>query len=333
MLKNIMNNIKIRDIEVYHGSKIVDNSYYIEHFKKLGKDIRHFWEDILGRKYRYHIDSSKENSLTMAVNVCNKLLEKCNLKGSDIDMIIYSSVLPEYVAPPSSLILHSILKGKQSCLCHDINVNCVGMIYSLDYIYRYMSSNDKINRVLLVGSDYLNPQVRSDNEYCYGQYGDAACAVILERTSEDSKFLGSNVSVFSDSSNDIRFPACGFSHIYTAKPYEMLTKWGSIDSSWLDDAVTNIASLIHENGLNVNDISMFCLSQFAYSNIHYIREHMNIPEDKSIYIGDQYGYTGTSSPFIAFYEAIKRGKIKRGDYIMFWTLGAGVMHMAVLIKY
>lgn len=45
-----MNNIKIRDIEVYHGSKVVDNSYYIEHFKKLGKDIKHFLEDVTGRK-------------------------------------------------------------------------------------------------------------------------------------------------------------------------------------------------------------------------------------------------------------------------------------------
>lgn len=50
--KNTMNNIKIRDIEVYHGSKVIDNSYYIEHFKKLGKDIKHFLEDITGREKR-----------------------------------------------------------------------------------------------------------------------------------------------------------------------------------------------------------------------------------------------------------------------------------------
>lgn len=328
-----MNNIKIKGIEVYHGSDVIDNSYYIEHFKKQGKDIKHFWEDVMGRKYRYHINSSKENSLTMAINASAKVLEKTNLKGSDMDMIIYSSVLPEYVAPPSSIILHNAIGGKHSCFCHDINVNCLGMTYSLDYIYRYMQSNDKINKVLLVGSDYLNPQVSPDNELCYGQYGDAACAVIFERTAEDCKLLGTEITVNSASNEDVRFPMCGFSNIYTAAPHEITTKWEAYDTSWLDGAIENMNAILSANNLTVSDISMFCFSQFSYGNIVYLREKMNISPENSMYIGDKYGYTGTSSPFIALYESIKADKVKHGDYVMFWTVGAGTIHMAILIKY
>ena len=78
---------------------------------------------------------------------------------------------------------------------------------------------------------------------------------------------------------------------------------------------------------------MFCFSQFAFINIKAIRELMNIDEDKSIYIGDKYGYTGTTSPFIVLYEAIKQGKIKRGDYIVFWTFGSGSESIVMLYKY
>lgn len=67
-----------------------------------------------------------------------------------------------------------------------MNVNCIGMTYALDIVNRYISTNPEINRVLLVGIDYLTPQVSPENEECYGQYGDVSCALILERTHEDS---------------------------------------------------------------------------------------------------------------------------------------------------
>lgn len=332
-LKNIMNNIKIREIEVYHGSRIVDNSYYIEHFKKLGKDIKHFLEDVTGRKKRYLLADKNENSLTMAINASKKVLQKSNLNGDAIDMIIYSSVLPEFVSPPSSIIIHNHIKGKSSCFCHDMNVNCAGMIYALDLAGRYMSSNNHVNKVLIVGSDYLTPQTDPDNELCNGQYGDAACAIILEKTSGDSKLIDTKVTVDSSAMDNIVFPRCGFSNMYDAHKEDLWAKWVPFKASWLDSAIENINLLLSENNLTISDISHFCLSQFCYSNIEYIREHLNISPDKSIFVGDTYGYTGTSSPFIVFYEALKQGKIKRGDYVILWTVGAGTLHIASLIKY
>lgn len=330
-----MQNIKIRDIEVYHGSNILDNSYYIEHFKKQDKDIKHFFEDVMGRKKRYIVDSPNENSLTMAINVSKKVLEKSNLKGSDIDMIVYSSLFPEYAVPPCSVILHNAIKGKSSCFCQDINVNCLGMTYSLDMIYRYISCNDKVNKVLLIGSDFINLIANPNDELCYGQYGDAACAIIFEKTSDDCKLLGSEITINSECNNDFRFPKCGTSKIYDAKKEEIFAQCrvNIHDNSRLDKAIKNMNSLLKQNSLTIDDISMFCFSQLSCRPISYIREHMNIPEEKSIYIGDTYGYTGTSSPFIAFYEALKDQKIKRGDYVMFWTVGAGATQIALLVKY
>lgn len=37
-----MKNIKIRDIEVYHGKNVVGNDYYIEHFKNKEKTLKSF---------------------------------------------------------------------------------------------------------------------------------------------------------------------------------------------------------------------------------------------------------------------------------------------------
>lgn len=328
-----MKNVKIRDIEVYHGKNIVGNDYYIEHFKKQGKDIKKFFEEVLGRKYRYEIDREKENSLTMAIEACCAVLKKSKLTGKDIDMIIYTGVLPEYTSPTSALIIHSVIKGKQECFCHDMNGNCIGMTYALDLASRYISTNSQINKVLLVGSDYITPQVSPEDDGCYGQYGDASCALILERTDEDCKILDTKIAVNNEYIDYVRFPKCGFAHIYDAAKEDMYVKWKPFGAWWIDGAIENINSMLHKNNLGIDDVSMFCFSQIAIKNITIFREKMGIPEEKSIYIGDTYGYTGTTSPFIALYEGIKNGQVKRGGYVVLCTVAAGSVHISLLLKY
>nr|WP_077366077.1 3-oxoacyl-[acyl-carrier-protein] synthase III C-terminal domain-containing protein [Clostridium saccharoperbutylacetonicum] len=328
-----MENVKVRDIEVYHGRNAVNNDYYIEHFKKQGKDVKKFFEETLGRKYRYEINRESENALTMAIEVSHKVLKKSNYTGKDIDMIVYSGMLSEYVSPTSALIIHSAINGKKECFCHDMNVNCIGMTYALDLVNRYISTNPQINRVLLVGSDYLTPQVSPENEECYGQYGDVSCAVILERTEEDCKLIDTKVIVNNDFIDYVRFPKCGFAHIYDAPKEEMYVKWKSFGTWWIDGAIENINSILDNSKLSIEDISMFCFSQIAYKNIVTLREKIGISEEKSLYVGDTYGYTGTTSPFLVFYEGIKTGRIKRGNYVVFCTVAAGSTHITSLIKY
>ncbi|WP_459479008.1 3-oxoacyl-[acyl-carrier-protein] synthase III C-terminal domain-containing protein [Clostridium saccharoperbutylacetonicum] len=328
-----MENVKVRDIEVYHGRNIVNNDYYIEHFKKQGKDVKKFFEETLGRKYRYEINRESENALTMAIEVSHKVLKKSNYTGKDIDMIVYSGMLSEYVSPTSALIIHSAINGKKECFCHDMNVNCIGMTYALDLVNRYISTNPQINRVLLVGSDYLTPQVSPENEECYGQYGDVSCAVILERTEEDCKLIDTKVTVNNDFIDYVRFPKCGFAHIYDAPKEDMYVKWKSFGTWWIDGAIENINSILDKSKLSIEDISMFCFSQIAYKNIVTLREKIGLSEEKSLYVGDTYGYTGTTSPFLVFYEGIKTGNIKRGDYVVFCTVAAGSTHITSLIKY
>jgi 3-oxoacyl-[acyl-carrier-protein] synthase-3 len=329
-----MLNIKISNIEVYRGLDIVSNDYYIEHFKKYGKDIKHFLTDIIGRNNRYLIDPDKENSLTMATEATRKVLAEANLTGKDLDMIVYSSVLPEYVAPPSSIYLHSIIGGKHDCICYDINANCVGMTLSLSQICSLMTINSNIKRTLLIGSDYVNPLLNHENEFCYGHYGDAACAIILEKADESCGILGTKCYVNSIEHENVTFPACGFTKaIKSGNLSQYLMDWKPFEPATTEIGVENMKLLLKENNFTNDDVKMFCLSQYAIAMVNNIRELLEIDKEKSLYIGDEYGYTATSSPFIALYESIKRGLIKRGDYIMFWTVGVGTQNAAVLYKY
>lgn len=60
----MQNNCMIKAIASYHPKNKVDNAYFIEHFKKQGKDIQGLLK-ATGRESRYISDDMEENMLTM----------------------------------------------------------------------------------------------------------------------------------------------------------------------------------------------------------------------------------------------------------------------------
>lgn len=49
--------------------------------------------------------------------------------------------------------------------------------------------------------------------------------------------------------------------------------------------------------------------------------------------GDEFGYTGTTSPMLAYARSIEENELQIGDYVVFWTVGAGTTCATVLYKY
>ena len=60
---------------------------------------------------------------------------------------------------------------------------------------------------------------------------------------------------------------------------------------------------------------------------------LNVDDSKQIYVGDQYGYTGANCTFICMYEALKSGKLNRGDWVLIWTAGFENEFITSLIQF
>jgi 3-oxoacyl-[acyl-carrier-protein] synthase III len=328
-----MTNIRIRSVDIYHPAKVVGNDFYIDHFKN--KDIKHFLEDIMGRKNRYIIDNPKENGLTMAVEAAKRVLVRAGLVGEDMDMIVFSTQTPEYTFPTNALLLHEAISGKPSTICMDSNANCAGMLVAVEQASRYMMSNQSVKYALVVGSDYNSINCNPEDEVTYANYGDASAAVLLERTNEKTGFVDSMYYTDSSQSRNILFPACGLSKIYeeTVQPKDIQIKWTPFDGTvCVDPAVQSMKSIMEKHHIHKDEIGAYCFSQFSWKNIELIQEKLGIDDEKVVYVGDEFGYTGTSSPFIALYRGIERGQIKKGDYVFFWSVGAGWQICTMLMK-
>jgi len=332
-----MESIKIKEIEVYHPENQVDNNFYIKHFEKQGKDIRGLLQ-AYGRDKRYVIDNDVENTVSMGIEAAQEVLLTAGLTGQDIDMVLFSSQMPEYTVPSQALIVHNAINGKEDCMCLDTNANCVGMLVTVENTVRAMLGNPYVKRALIIGSDYLSVHCSKHDEMTYPNFGDGAAAIILEKVEADENtgFIDGYCKTSGESWRLVKYPGCGSSKIYGAdlESQDKYIKWTPFDGTFaVDYAIKSINILLDRNNLTVKDIDGYCLSQYAKVFSQLSAEKLGANIDKFIYIGDTYGYTGTSSPFIALYEGIKTGRIQRGDLVCLWSVGTHWTICSILIRY
>lgn len=329
-------NTCIREVALYHPENKVGNDFFVDHFKEQGNDITGLLK-AMGRESRYLSTDADENPLTMGIEAAKKALSQSGLVAEDLDMIVFSSGTPEYVQPTNALKVHHALGGKSSAIVYDLNSNCVGMVVALEQVSRYMLSNPNVKKAMIVGAEQMNRYSRKSEEVPYANFGDGSCAVILERTENtDRGFIDSSYYTDSSMHDTIVLPATGFSNMYRedVEEHDKLIEWlpFNTDEAFLS-AKNAIERLLKENGLAKSDVKKYFLSQFAKKNIDIICDQLEEDNAKFKFIGDEFGYTGTSSPFIALAKSIETGEIERGDVVIFWSVGAGITSCNVLFRY
>ncbi len=268
-----------------------------------------------------------------------KVIRTANIDVQDINLVVFVSSTPEYLSPTNAVKIHDALGLSKNTNAYDMNGNCAGMIIAMDQVCRTMKSNNRIKYSLLVGSDLVIRYSRKSEPITYANFGESACAVLLENTDDNiSDFIDSSSYVDSSLSCYIKFPPDGFSKVL---PIDEDTPKDNRIIEWADfntdeafaSSVDSINEILDRNNLTKDDIKLYCLSQFAKKNIDMIRETLEEPEYKFPFVGDRFGYTGVTSPFLALADSVSNGNLNSGDYVILWTVGAGVVASCILLRY
>ncbi|GAB6149754.1 ketoacyl-ACP synthase III [Clostridium novyi] len=332
-------NVIIKSIGSYHPKKVLDNKYYLDHFEKvkpeLMEEAKEYFEE-LGREKRMVADED-ENTLTMSIESAKLAMKKASLTGDDIDIIISATNAPEYLTPCCAIMLNRALEGSAK-VCFDVSCDCISMLHGVDVATKFLRSDKKYKRALVVGSYLLNRYSRNDDVITYATNGDNACAIILEVSEEKDErgFMGSVTLTDSDYAKYFRFPRCGMSKVLdtTIPTYDKLLQWDHFNCDFL---ATNWAKIIREvldeKNLVPKDVNHFFMSQFSREELKATMKNLGVSQNKFNFVADKFGYTGPSSPFLAFHEEIKETNFKKDDINIFCSVGGGYSMTALLYKW
>lgn len=333
-----MDNIRIAGIAYYHPKTTLSNDYF---YNLYGKEKVEGLIKASGKEQRYVSMDPEENSLTMAMIASDMVIKKTNIPIHDIDYIAFTSSTPEYLMPSNAIKIHNYLGAKETCGAYDMNSNCDSMVILMDQLSKFMKLSKRIKKVLIVAGDAFFRYTMDTDPFTHSIFADSACAIILEKTKEESDIIDSIYFTDSGCHNHVHFPKYGFSKtlIVNDKVQEIgemdkIINWGIGDADRVYGACVNdINQVLSENNLTIGDIKLVAMCQMFQSKVNQIQETLGMDKEKFPYIGDKYGYTGATSPFIALEHGIEEGFVKRGDYVLLWGLGAGITTITMLIKY
>lgn len=300
-------------------------------------------ENIIGIKKRHiaKLRNLDETTADFAEKASLKAIEYASINKDEIDLIIVATDTPEFISPATSILLQGRLQGSQkNTMVLDIGASCASFVTAFDVAISIMKSNHKIRYGLVTGVYNMTRYIRENDAFGWSIFADGAAAIILGDS--DKIIVQNDISKNASNSDYIEgeFISDGtqwnYIGVYAGGTRKIITREILDSQSFGLELIQRlppdrniklwpplVESLCKKANKNLNQVDFFIFTQINKSVIEEVMKILDQPIEKAIMVMDKYGYTGSACIPIAFDYAVKKGKIKRGDTVLFCASGAG----------
>ncbi|HHZ69525.1 MAG TPA: ketoacyl-ACP synthase III [Methylococcaceae bacterium] len=276
-----------------------------------------------------HVAASHETASSMAEVVARQALETAGIDAQEIDLIVLASSTPDRVFPSAACLLQQRLEIRD-CAAFDVSAACSGFIYALSIADQYIKSGTA-KKVLVIGSE-LNTRVVdwTDRGTCI-LFGDGAGGVILE-ASEEPGVLSTHIH--SDGKyQDLLYLPNPQAEIEPEEDGNIVMKGNEV----FRIAVNTLGRIVDEtlaaNNMTRAEIDWLVPHQANTRIIGATAKKLKMSMDHVVMTLENQGNTSSASVPLALNEAVRDGRIKRGQTILLEAFGGGFTWGSALIKY
>lgn len=282
-----------------------------------------------------------EPTYYLGAKAAEEAVSNAGIGADEIGLIIAATCTPDYYTPSLSCLIQREL-GASGCPAIDVNCACSGFVYAVDMARRYLACGD-IKYVLVVASEELSKFVDYEDRSTCILFGDAAAAVVLEKADDAlfSSFLAADgsgaqylaaralltVNPFRTNEEDFDMGMPEPHKHYLIQDGKEVYKFAT---KALPKAVEEACAKAE---IAPDDLDAIIPHQANIRIIETAAKHLKVSMDKLIVNISEYGNTSSASIPNAFYDAVKSGRIKRGDKVCFVGFGGGLTYGACIIEY
>ncbi len=284
------------------------------------------------------ICAPEETSSTLGIEAGRRALDAAGLGPGEIGLIICSTLTPDRLVPATACLIQAGL-GCNGCAAFDLNAACSGFINGLAVGQQFVQTG-AYRHVLVVGVDTMSRVVDfSDRNTCV-LFGDGAGAAVLSaHEGAGSEFWfrlhadGGRSQWVQLGGIALRSPATSSPLLMESDPLDYLRMNGREVFKF---AVTAMGKLISEalsdNNLTMAEIDLVIPHQVNQRILDSACEHIGFPREKLMINLDRCGNTSAASVAIALDEAIRTGRLKRGQRALLIAFGGGLTWASALIR-
>lgn len=272
---------------------------------------------------------SDERLEDLAIEAAKKALENASMDASELDFIICSNVVNEYVTPQLSCIIQGGIGA--SCPCIDINCACAGFIYAVEIAESFYKAG-KVRNVLVVSAEEPTRMTDwSDRRTCV-LFGDGAGAAVLT-PGDNIKSVKLSAASATDKLWQYRLlhPTPYITKEEVDVPLQM--KGQEVFKFAVKAAAKDISRALTELDVKSDDVNYYLLHQANIRIIHAIRDYLEQPQEKFPVNIEDHGNSSSSCCPILLDECNRKGLFKSGDLIAMSAFGAGFVSGAMLFEW
>lgn len=273
--------------------------------------------------------ADNENLTDLAREASLKALEAAGIESTDLDLIVVATASNEMAFPSVACQLQAEL-NVTNIPAFDVAAACSGFIYGLSVADQYIKAGT-CKRVLVVGADALSRMCNPEDRTTVILFGDAAAAAVLE-ASEETGILSTHIHSDGRYMDLLKAAVPAYGEESTEEDY-LFMKGNEV----FKVAVTRLSQIVKEtieaNQIDKHDIDWLVPHQANYRIISATARKLDLGMDKVVVNLDKYGNTSAASVPLALDEAVRDGRIQRGQTLLLEAFGAGFTWGSALIKY
>ena len=283
-----------------------------------------------------HIVAENEATSDMCTEVAKQLLQKRDLSPNDIDIIIVGTVTPDHFTPSTAAIIQDNI-GAANAWGFDLSAACSGFIFGLETGAKFIESGT-YQHIMVIGADTMTSILDfTDRETCV-LFGDGAGGVILEPSQSGGGILDSILHTDGSGGTSLWIPAGGSRHPATIDTINEHSHYIKQDGKRVFKfAVKGMADvtqqILKNNNLTGEKIKLFIPHQANKRIIDATAKRCGISHDKVLINIEWYGNTTAGTIPIGLSEAVEKGELIDGDFLLLASFGAGFTWGSILIKW
>ncbi|MGD9215901.1 MAG: beta-ketoacyl-ACP synthase III [Desulfobacteraceae bacterium] len=289
---------------------------------------------------RRYADLSQESipNASLAAAAAEKALLMAGKKAEEVDQIIVGTCSPDTLLPSTACRLQDKL-GARKAWAMDINAACSGFVYGAVTATQFIMTGQS-RTVLVVGSEVLHPYLDWEDRGSCILFGDGAGAAVIERVPSDSpqRILSWNLSSDGKYGDLLRIPPFyseenPFSDQLICKSSKMEMNGREIFKVAVRTLTQFAQEALDSNGFSIEDVDWFVPHQANQRILEAVAQRLKLPAEKVLINVDRYGNTSAATIPTILDEAVRDGRIRKGQLLLVDAFGAGFTYGAMVIRW
>lgn len=276
-----------------------------------------------------HIASEHQKTSDLAVYAAKDALENANITAQDIDGIIVATTTPDQTFPAVAVKVQAAI-GAPVGIAFDVQAVCTGFVYALSVADNFIKAG-QLKRVLVIGAEKMSSILDwSDRTTCV-LFGDGAGAFILEaRESDDSRGILSTHLYANGHHQNLLYTNGGVSS--SGESGKIVMEGREVFKHAVNLMSEAVNAALYANNMTADQIDWLVPHQANMRIIESTAKKLSLPLEKVVLTVAKHGNTSAASIPLAFDHAMKEGKIKAEQTVLFEALGGGLTWGSALAR-